>query len=84
MVSGGELTITGMSVVFLALGLLALAAWVLERIFRVREPEAEKTESSDVEAAIALALFLYTGKKGSIYLEKVGESMWLQQTRVYT
>lgn len=84
MVSGGALTITGMSVVFLALGLLALAAWVLERIFRVREPEPEKTESSDVEAAIALALFLYTGKKGPIYLERVGESMWLQQTRVYT
>ncbi|MBU7048038.1 MAG: OadG family protein [Theionarchaea archaeon] len=84
MVSGGALTVTGMSVVFLALGLLALAAWVLERVFRVKEPEPEKTELSDVEAAIALALFLYTGKKGSIHMERVRESMWLQQTRVYT
>jgi hypothetical protein len=84
MVSGGVLTVTGMSVVFLALGLLALAAWVLERVFRVREPEIERNGPSDMEAAIVLALFLYTGKKGSIHLERVSESMWLQKTRVYT
>lgn len=84
MVSGGALTVIGMSVVFLALGLLALAAWVLERIFRVKEFEIEGDSPSDVEAVIALALYLYTGKKGSIHLERVDESMWLQHTRVYT
>ena len=100
MVSGGTLTVIGMGVVFLALGLLAVAAWVLERVFREREEigeregerekeiEIEHYEISriekDIEAAIALALVYHTKKKGSIHIERVNESTWMQQTRLYT
>ena len=96
MVSGGTLTVIGMGVVFLALGLLAVAAWVLERVFREREEIGEREEKmetgkyeisrieEDIEAAIALALVYHTKKKGSIHIERVNESTWMQQTRLYT
>ena len=98
MVSGGTLTVIWMGVVFLSLGLLAVAAWVLERIFREREEigeregekeieiehyEISRTEE-DIKAAIALALVYHTKKKGSIHIERVNESTWMQQTRLYT
>ena len=96
MVSGGTLTVIGMGVVFLALGLLAVAAWVLERVFREREEKGEREKEKEIEhyeisrieeeieAAIALALVYHTKKKGSIHIERVNESTWMQQTRVYT
>lgn len=90
MVSGATLTVIGMTVVFSALGLLALAAWILERLFRAEELESEsevKTPiraEAETEAVIALALLYHTKRKGSLHLERVNESTWIQQGRVYT
>ena len=80
-VSGITLTVIGMGVVFLALGLLALAAWILERIFRVEDTHL--IQDSDVRAAIALALVYHTQRKGVIHLQRVDESIWMQRVRVY-
>lgn len=86
-ISGLSLTVIGMTVVFLALALLALTAWILERVFRTKD-SGEKREvlasTSDVEAVIALALSYYIRKKGSLHIHAVDESVWMQQTRVYT
>ncbi len=83
-----SLAVIGMSVVFLALALLALTAWILERIFRkeyVRDTRIEAVRSaSDVEAVIALALAYHVRRKGSLHIHSVDESVWMQQTRVYT
>lgn len=94
MVSGITLTVIGMGVVFLALGLLAVAAWVLERMFREGEGKGKGEKKvggyevseieEDITAAITLALVYHTKKKGLIRIEKVNESTWMQQTRVYT
>lgn len=84
--SGTTLIVVGMSIVFLALALLALIAWILERVFRVEAEqvgEIEEATKSDVEAAIALTLAYHTKRKGSIHMHTVTESMWMQQTRVY-
>lgn len=92
MVSGVTLTVIGMSVVFTALTLLALAAWILERVFRA-ESESElksklkpepREDADDIKAVIALALSYHTKEKGSLHIERVDESMWIQQARVYT
>ena len=87
-ISGVSLAVVGMSVVFLALALLALTAWILERVFRrehVRDTETKAmTGTSEVEAVIALALAYHTGKKGLVHIHSVDESGWMQQTRVYT
>lgn len=84
MVSGYMLTVVGMSVVFMALGLLAVIAWGLERIFRVAEPpEQIVPEESHVEAVIACALVHHMKRKGSIHFDAVTESMWIQQGRIY-
>lgn len=81
--SGVTLTIVGMGIVFLALGLLALIAWGLERVFRVdTEAEPHKPEST-MEAVVALALAYHTKRKGSVHIHHVNESVWMQQTRVY-
>ena len=85
-ISGITLTVVGMSVVFLALGLLALTAWILERVFRGEEGAKVKdvqSMKSDVEAIIALALAYHTRRKGSVRIYSVNESGWMQQTRVY-
>ncbi len=85
-ISGVTLTVVGMSVVFLALGLLALTAWILERIFRDEEGAKVRDVQSmkpDVEAVIALALAYHTKRKGSVHVYSVNESGWMQQTRVY-
>ena len=84
--SGTILTVVGMSIVFLSLALLALIAWILERVFRVEAEHVggiEESTKSDVEAAVALALAYHTKRKGSIHMHTVNESMWMQQTRVY-
>ncbi len=88
-VSGSVLTVMGMAVVFLALTLLAFTAWLLERIFRDRSREKKGTGvqtsqelSPDIKAVIALAL-AYQERKGSVHIQHVHESMWMQQTRVY-
>ena len=86
------LTVIGMGVVFLALTLLALAAWILERMFRVPEglpePGTPRTDTeqqtSEIEAVIAVALFHYARKRGFIHIERADESAWIQHTRVYT
>ncbi|MBU7042014.1 MAG: OadG family protein [Theionarchaea archaeon] len=95
-VSGTSLTLIGMGVVFSALILLALAAWILERVFRAspeppapsREPiepgkEREQGESSQVEAVIALALAYHMKNKRKIHIETARENIWIQNTRVY-
>jgi sodium pump decarboxylase gamma subunit len=92
--SGVTLTVIGMGVVFLALMLLALAAWILERMFRVPEVlpgragaavvDTEQQITPEIEAVITVALFHYTRKRGSIRIERADESVWIQHTRVYT
>jgi Na+-transporting methylmalonyl-CoA/oxaloacetate decarboxylase gamma subunit len=73
-----------MGVVFLALTVLAVTAWILEKMFRGKSAEAEKiADASEVEAVIALALAYHTKRKGSIHIQAVKESVWMQQTRVY-
>jgi sodium pump decarboxylase gamma subunit len=93
MVSGVTLTVVGMSVVFAALTLLALAAWILERVFRAESEKGSLKGAStpeplegadDITAVIALALLYHTKRKGSLHIERVDESMWIQQSRVYT
>jgi Na+-transporting methylmalonyl-CoA/oxaloacetate decarboxylase gamma subunit len=82
--SGTVLTIIGMGVVFSALALLALTAWILERVFRVeRADESVVGVESDIEAVIALTLAYHTKRKGVIHLDGVDKSMWMQETRVY-
>jgi Na+-transporting methylmalonyl-CoA/oxaloacetate decarboxylase gamma subunit len=84
MVSGYVLTVVGMSVVFMALGLLAVIAWGLERLFRTAEPpEQAVSEELHVEAVIACALAHHVKRKGSIHFDAVTESMWIQQGRIY-
>lgn len=93
-ISGVTLTIIGMGVVFLALTLLALAAWMLERMFRGSDslpgpagtPGVDTAQkiTPEIEAVIAVALVHYTRKRGSIYIERADESVWIQQARVYT
>ena len=88
------LTIIGMGVVFLALTLLALAAWVLERMFRgpdsspggagTARMEPAQRITPEIEAVVAVALVHYTRKRGSIHIERADESVWIQQARVYT
>ena len=93
-VSGTSLTLIGMGVVFSALILLALAAWILERVFRTSpetpapsrepiEPGKEQGETSQVEAIIALALAHHIKNKRKIHIETVQENIWIQHTRVY-
>jgi Na+-transporting methylmalonyl-CoA/oxaloacetate decarboxylase gamma subunit len=89
-ISGISLTLIGMGVVFSALILLAIAASILERVFR-ESPGPVLTEKgghdgdlpSDVKAAITLALAYHLKKKGIIHMEGVRETMWIQQSRVY-
>lgn len=81
-VSGVTLTVVGMGVVFLALTVLAVTAWALEKMFRSND-NAEKSETVEVEAVIALALAYHTKRKGSVHIHAVKESVWMQQTRVY-
>jgi sodium pump decarboxylase gamma subunit len=91
-VSGFVLTVVGMGVVFSALALLAVTAWVLERVFRENEPGARekekerergkiKIEKEDIKAIIAVALAYHTKKKGTIHIHGTNESLWMQQTR---
>jgi sodium pump decarboxylase gamma subunit len=89
-VSGFVLTVVGMGVVFSALALLAVTAWVLERVFRedekgVREKEKERRKKGkgkkDIKAIIAVALAYHTKKKGTIHIHGTSESLWMQQTR---
>lgn len=82
-VSGATLTVVGMGVVFLALTVLAVTAWILERVFRDEGGEKKPASASEVEAVIALALAYHTKRKGSIHIHAVKESVWMQQTRVY-
>ena len=89
-ISGVSLTIIGMGVVFAALILLAVAAWILERIFRepagMIQTETIRSDGevpSDVRAAIALALTYHMKKKETFHMEGVRETMWIQQSRVY-
>jgi Na+-transporting methylmalonyl-CoA/oxaloacetate decarboxylase gamma subunit len=89
-ISGISLTLIGMGVVFSALILLAIAASILERVFR-ESPGPAPTEKgghdgdlpSDVKAAITLALAYHLKKKETIHMEGVRETMWIQQSRVY-
>jgi Na+-transporting methylmalonyl-CoA/oxaloacetate decarboxylase gamma subunit len=92
MTSGLILTLVGMSVVFFALALLAATAWILERIFRIEDSRAKKTEvkasrdemiSADLEAVISLALAYHTRRSGFVRIDTADQSMWIQQTRVY-
>ncbi|MGC1119833.1 MAG: OadG family transporter subunit [Candidatus Methanofastidiosia archaeon] len=86
MVSGYTLTVVGMGVVFSALGLLAVIAWGLERIFRTAEPPEQTAHDEPephVEVAIACALAYHLKRKGSIHFDAVTESMWIQQGRIY-
>jgi sodium pump decarboxylase gamma subunit len=85
-ISGVTLTIMGMGVVFSALILLALAAWILERVFRVPPEEvAERVEVKEesVEAIVAVALAYYLKNRSKIHFEGVKDTMWIQQSRVY-
>ncbi len=82
-VSGVTLTVVGMGVVFLALTLLAVTAWILERVFRGNGEGEKIARASEVEAVIALALAYHTKRKGLIHIHAAKESVWMQQTRVY-
>lgn len=82
-VSGVTLTVVGMGVVFLALTVLAVTAWILERVFRDEAKIRKPAGAAEVEAVIALALAYHTKRKGSIHMQAVKESVWMQQTRVY-
>ncbi len=73
--------VVGMGVVFLALALLAFIAWILERVFKHEEKSTQETPG--IEAVIALALGYHMGRKGSIHIDRVDESVWVQQARVY-
>ncbi|MGD2247778.1 MAG: OadG family protein [Candidatus Methanofastidiosia archaeon] len=96
-ISGFVLTVVGMGVVFSALALLAVTAWVLERVFRENEKDVQEKErrgkkikiekergketTKDIKAVIAVALAYHTKKKGIIYIHGTNESLWMQQTR---
>jgi Na+-transporting methylmalonyl-CoA/oxaloacetate decarboxylase gamma subunit len=87
-ISGVSLTLMGMGVVFSALILLALAAWILERIFRAQpekmlEKGGEKGEPMEAIVALALAYYLKKKHKKKIDFEGVKDNMWIQQSRVY-
>lgn len=80
------MTVVGMGVVFSALGLLAVIAWGLERIFRTVEPPeqvAHDEPEPHVRAAIACSLAYHTKRKGSIHFDAARESLWIQQGRLY-
>lgn len=81
--TGLTVTIIGMGVVFLILSLLAVLAWGLERMFRVRTPKKVDTGEAVIEACIAAALAYHTREKAPIHLERVDESVWMQKARVY-
>ncbi len=84
--TGFIVTIVGMGVVFLILGLLAVLAWGLERLFRIqpeKKAEREKEPATETEIAIMAALTYHVGRKCPIHLERVEESMWMQKARVY-
>ena len=82
-ISGTILMIVGMGVVFLALSLLAFIAWILERALRHEVKSKQEDRTPSMEAVIALALAYHTGQKGSIRIDRVDESVWMQQARVY-
>ncbi|MBU7013253.1 MAG: hypothetical protein HXS52_08790 [Theionarchaea archaeon] len=85
MVSGYILTAVGMGVVFSALGLLAVIAWGLERMFRTEPAEqiAHGEPEPRVKAVIACALTYHLKRKGFIRFDTVAESLWIQQGRSY-
>jgi sodium pump decarboxylase gamma subunit len=93
MTSGLTLTVVGMSVVFLALALLAATAWILERAFREEGTRIRKTEvkamgdaeisPAGLKAVISLALAYHIRRKDLVRIDAADESMWIQQTRVY-
>ncbi len=84
--TGFIVTIVGMGVVFLILGLLAVLAWGLERLFRTqpeKKAEKEKEGTPETEIVIMAALAYHVRRKGPIHLERVEESVWMQKARVY-
>jgi sodium pump decarboxylase gamma subunit len=77
------ITVVGMGLVFLALGILVLAMMALERLFRPRAKEAMATEAAEepsIEeeeiAAIAVALTsLLTGKEAPVWDRQLGSAL---------